>query len=60
MKMDRMRRAALLLNLADRLKERGSWCGERNLQKAVYFLQEMLKVPLGYEVRFVLAMPVFI
>ena len=49
MKMDRMQRAALLLNLADRLKERRSWCGERNLQKAVYFLQEMLKVPLGYE-----------
>jgi uncharacterized protein YwgA len=31
------------------LKERDSWCGETHIQKAVYFLQELLQVRLGFE-----------
>ena len=39
----------LLLELVERLREKGSWCGETHLQKAVYFLQELLSVPMGLE-----------
>jgi hypothetical protein len=31
------------------LRARGSWCGETHLQKAAFFLQELLRVQLGYE-----------
>lgn len=47
--MKRLQRAAVLTTLADRLRERGSWCGETHLQKATYFLQELLNVPVEYE-----------
>ena len=47
--MDRIKRAAVMSNLADRLREKRCWCGETHIQKAVYFLQEMLNVPLGFE-----------
>lgn len=46
--MDRMKRAVIVTELADRLRSAGSWCGETHMQKAVYFLQELLKVPMGY------------
>ncbi len=46
--MNRLQRAAVLLTLLDALKNRGSWCGETHLQKAVYFLEEMCGVPLGF------------
>ncbi len=39
----------LLLELVEQLREKGSWCGETHLQKAVYFLQELLSVPMGLE-----------
>lgn len=46
--MQRKERITVLLQLIKRLKERGSWCGETHIQKATYFLQEMLRVNLGY------------
>ncbi|MEW6381838.1 MAG: hypothetical protein AB1611_19865 [bacterium] len=47
--MKRLQRAAILLSLAKNLKDHGSWCGETHIQKAAYFLQQMLGVPLGFE-----------
>jgi hypothetical protein len=47
--MHRLQRAVVLLSLLEQLKERGSWCGEAHLQKATYFLQELLGVPLGFD-----------
>jgi uncharacterized protein YciW len=50
--MDRLKKAALLTRLVELLRAQGSWCGETHVQKATYFLQELLKVPTGF--RFVL------
>ena len=47
--MDRVRRAAVLLLLIERMRERGSWSGETHVQKAAFFLQELLDVPLDVE-----------
>lgn len=47
--MDRSQMAAVLTRLLDRLRDEGSWGGETHVQKAAYFLQEMLGVPLGFE-----------
>ena len=46
--MKPLQRAAVLLTLLDAMKKRGSWCGETHFQKAVYFLEEMCTVPLGF------------
>lgn len=46
--MKRLQRAAILLSLAEELKSQGSWCGETHIQKATYFLQEMLNAELEY------------
>lgn len=43
--MKRLQKAAVLVDLSRRLKEKGSWCGETHIQKAAYFLQEVLRVP---------------
>lgn len=42
-------REAILLSLIEKLKDCGSWCGETHIQKATYFLQELLNVPLGLD-----------
>jgi hypothetical protein len=47
--MNRLQRVAVLTKLAVRLRERGSWCGETHLQKATYFLQELLDVPIEFD-----------
>jgi len=47
--MKRLQRAAVLLSLIEALRRRDSWCAETNVQKAVYFLQELLEVPLDLE-----------
>ncbi len=47
--MKRLQRAALLTELADRLRDAGSWCGETHLQKATYLLQELVNVPTAFE-----------
>jgi hypothetical protein len=46
--MSRLKQAAVLLDMAGQLRDRGSWCGETHLQKASYFLQELLNVPTGF------------
>lgn len=47
--MKRQQRIAVVAELVDRLKEHGSWCGETHIQKAVFVLQELLRVFLGYD-----------
>jgi hypothetical protein len=47
--MERYKKDAVLSELADQLRRRGSWCGETHVQKATYFLQELKSVPLGFE-----------
>lgn len=47
--MDRVRRGAVISFLVEELRSNGSWCGETHVQKATYFLQELLGVPLGCE-----------
>ena len=47
--MNRMARVAVLLSLVEVLKNNGSWCGETHIQKATYFLQQMLDGDLGHE-----------
>ena len=47
--MDRLRRAALLTRLIEKLRERDNWCGETHIQKATFFAQELMRVPLGFE-----------
>ncbi len=47
--MKRLQRAALLTELVEQMREHESWCGETHLQKATFFLQELLGVDLGYE-----------
>ena len=42
-------RRALICSLVKAMHEDGSWVGETHIQKCVYFLQEMLKVPVGYD-----------
>ncbi len=50
--MNRTQRQAILLALIRLLRENGSWCGETHIQKAAYFLQELLGVPLDLNVIF--------
>jgi uncharacterized protein YwgA len=47
--MNRLKQDVLLSELTDQLNSRGSWCGETHIQKATYFLQELRKVPLGFD-----------
>lgn len=47
--MKRLQKVVLLTVLAEKLLEKGSWCGETHLQKATYFLQELLEVPTGFD-----------
>jgi hypothetical protein len=47
--MDRLARAAVLTNLIQELREAGSWCGETHVQKAAFFLQELMQIPLGLD-----------
>lgn len=47
--MERLKRDALVLKLIAKLKEGGSWSGETHIQKAVYFLQTLFEVRLGFD-----------
>jgi len=46
--MKRLQRAATLVSLVKSLRENNSWCGETNIQKTSFFLQEMAEVPLEF------------
>jgi hypothetical protein len=47
--MNRLKKAALLTQLIQGLREHGSWCGETHVQKATFFLQELMYVPMEFE-----------
>ena len=47
--MQQFQRASLVLTLGNKLRSQGSWTGETHLQKATYVLQELLRVPTGFE-----------
>lgn len=47
--MQRIRRAALVSALANKMHDHDSWVGETHLQKGVYLLQDMLGVPMDVE-----------
>ena len=49
MTMKRFERDAVITSLIQALDEHGSWCGETHVQKAMFFLQEMTEVDLGFE-----------
>lgn len=46
--MERLQRASVILELFDMMKTYGSWCGETQIQRAMYFLQELAEVPTGF------------
>jgi hypothetical protein len=45
----RLQRASLLIELITEMRQRDSWCGETSIQKATYFLERLLNVPMGFE-----------
>lgn len=47
--MKRLQRDAVILSIVENLRANGSWCGETHIQKAAYFVQELLRVPLEFE-----------
>jgi hypothetical protein len=47
--MTRVKRVVLLLELADKLRAKGSWCGETHIQKATYLAQELVQLPTDFE-----------
>ncbi len=47
--MDRLPQAAIVTKLAKRLRHYGSWCGATHIVKAMYFLQDLLEVPTGFD-----------
>jgi uncharacterized protein YwgA len=52
MTLEKLQREALITHLVDKFRERGSWTGETRLQKATYFLQQLLDVPVGFRYTF--------
>ncbi|WP_018085605.1 hypothetical protein [Desulfurispora thermophila] len=47
--MEKIEKQVTVLALLEKMQQYGSWCGETHLQKCLYFLQELLKVPVGYQ-----------
>ena len=47
--MNHGKRSALLTLLTREMRRRGSWCGETHIQKATFFLQDLLGVDAGFE-----------
>jgi len=47
--MKRLQRDAVILSIVENLRSKGSWCGETHIQKTVYFVQELLGVPLEFD-----------
>ena len=42
-------RRSLIIKLVAAMRKEGSWAGETHIQKCVFFIQEMLGVPMGYK-----------
>ncbi len=49
MTMNDLQRSAIVATLVKECRARNSFCGETMVQKSVFFLQELLKVPLGFD-----------
>ena len=47
--MNRLQKASIVLKLGTAMRDRGSWMGETHIQKATYFLQQLLDVPLDFD-----------
>src|ERR1017187_6331592 len=47
--MNRLQKYSVLLALNEELRSAGSWTGETHMQKATYFLQHLMGVPLGFD-----------
>jgi hypothetical protein len=47
--MKRSQRAAILTLLNREMLKNGSWCGETHIQKAAFFLQDLLGVDAGFD-----------
>jgi uncharacterized protein YwgA len=47
--MNDLKQSAIVLSLIEQLRNRGSWCGETHVQKATYFLQELMGLPLNFD-----------
>ncbi len=47
--MKRIKKVAIILRLIDRLREKGSWCGEIHIQNNIFFLQELIQVPIVFK-----------
>jgi len=47
--MKHSQRAAILTLLNREMQRRGSWCGETHIQKATFFLQDLLGVDAGFD-----------
>ena len=47
--MKRSQRAAILTLLNREMLRKGSWCGETHIQKATFFLQDLLGVGAGFD-----------
>ncbi len=46
--MNKLAQEAVLIGLARRLRDEGSWAGETHIQKAAYLLDELLAVPFDF------------
>jgi hypothetical protein len=46
--VNKLAQEAVLIGLARRLRDRGSWAGETHIQKAAYLLHELLAVPFDF------------
>src|SRR6185369_13754618 len=49
MTMNDLQRSAIVAALVNEYRARNSFCGETMVQKSVFFLQELLKVPLAFD-----------
>ncbi|MGB4050941.1 MAG: hypothetical protein WBK56_01675 [Methanoculleus sp.] len=58
--MKKIQRDGLLFELIDELTNYGSWCGETHIQKATYFLEAMMGIPLGFSLCAVQAWPILL
>ncbi len=47
--MGQSERRALVCRLVKAMREAGSWTGETHIQKCLYFLQNLMNVPSGYD-----------
>ncbi len=47
--MNRLKNCVLILELLEKLKDKGSWCGETHIQKASYFLKTLADVPMDFD-----------